>query len=98
MKKLSQAPLPFQGQKRNFVKQFREVIASLDDSYTYIDLFGGSGLLAANIKDIHPNARVVYNDYDNYIGRCQKVAETNHILREMRIILGGGAKESCKAQ
>ncbi len=93
-KNLFKAPLPFQGQKKNFIKQFREVITSLNDEYIYIDLFGGSGLLSANIKDIHPQARVLYNDYDNYTGRCQRVQETNKILHELRKISGGGGGTS----
>ncbi len=84
---LDKAPIPFQGQKRFFLKEFREVISSLDDFYIYVDVFGGSGLLSANIKNIHPKATVVYNDFDNYSGRIKRIKETNKILRELRTII-----------
>lgn len=86
--RINKAPLPFQGQKRHFVKDFREVIKNnFDDSYIFVDLFGGSGLLSANVKDVFPNARVVYNDFDNFTKRCEKVEETNEIILEIGKIL-----------
>lgn len=43
-----QAPLPFVGQKRMFLKHFEEVlnanITNDGDGWTIIDTFGGSGL------------------------------------------------------
>ena len=42
----NQAPLPFQGQKRKFVKLFAEKIETLPDDTIFVDLFGGSGLLS----------------------------------------------------
>ena len=62
--KFNRAPLPFQGQKRNFIKQFNELIKDEFMGYrngVFIDAFGGSGLLSHNIKQIYPNARVIYN-------------------------------------
>ena len=82
--KFSRAPLPFQGQKRNFVKQFNELIKDEFSRYRngiFIDAFGGSGLLSHNIKQIYPNARVIYNDYDGYCERLAHIEETNEILR-----------------
>lgn len=78
------APLPFQGQKRNFIKQFRELIKDEFAPYKngiFIDAFGGSGLLSHNIKQIYPNARVIYNDYDNYSQRLANIEATNEILQ-----------------
>ena len=82
--KFSRAPLPFQGQKRNFIKQFNELIKDEFSRYrngVFIDAFGGSGLLSHNIKQIYPNARVIYNDYDGYCERLAYIEETNEILR-----------------
>ena len=82
--KFNRAPLPFQGQKRNFIKQFNELIKDEFMGYRngiFIDAFGGSGLLSHNIKRIYPNARVIYNDYDGYCERLAHIEETNEILR-----------------
>lgn len=84
MAKFNRAPLPFQGQKRNFIKQFNELIKDEFMSYRngiFIDAFGGSGLLSHNIKQIYPNARVIYNDFDGYCERLAHIEETNEILR-----------------
>ena len=81
--KFNRAPLPFQGQKRNFIKQFNELIKDEFMSYRngiFIDAFGGSGLLSHNIKQIYPNARVIYNDYDGYCERLARIEETSEIL------------------
>ena len=69
MKLLKSAPLPFQGQKRMWVRYLPELYSNIQnpEDYIFIDVFGGSGLLAYNTKQIFPNAEVVYNDFDNYI-------------------------------
>lgn len=59
----NQAPLPFMGQKRKFLKRFREELAKCPPTAVYVDLFGGSGLLSRTVKDTYPKARVVYNDF-----------------------------------
>ena len=84
MNAFNAAPLPFQGQKRNFIKQFRELIKDEFRAHrngVFIDAFGGSGLLSHNIKQIYPSARVIYNDYDGYCERLAHIEETNGILR-----------------
>jgi len=83
------APLPFQGQKRNFIKHFRELIKDEFRAHrngVFIDAFGGSGLLSHNIKQIYPNARVIYNDYDNYSERLANIETTNEILQAIEPI------------
>ena len=83
------APLPFQGQKRNFIKQFRELIKDEFRAHrngVFIDAFGGSGLLSHNIKQIYPNARVIYNDYDNYSERLANIEATNEIFQAIEPI------------
>ena len=87
VKRFNQSPLPFQGQKRNFVKLFRECLIQYDESYTYVDLFGGSGLLSQNVKATYPGAKVVYNDFDQFSKRLKQIPQTNTILAKLRLIL-----------
>lgn len=81
------APLPFMGQKRMFIKEFRNVLKEFPDDAVYIDLFGGSGLLAHVTKQEKPAARVVYNDFDNFRQRLENVGRTNALLAELRAML-----------
>nr|WP_198923825.1 hypothetical protein [Rappaport israeli] len=64
----TQAPLPFIGQKRKFIKLYSQVInehiEADGDGWTIVDAFGGSGLLSHVSKHIKPKARVIYNDFD----------------------------------
>ncbi|WP_131669848.1 DNA adenine methylase [Psychrobacter pygoscelis] len=79
----SKAPIPFVGQKRNFLKAFRLVIEDNipndDEGWTVIDVFGGSGLLANNVKHLRPMANVIYNDFDNYSQRLELISDTNRL-------------------
>lgn len=84
----NQAPLPFQGQKRKFVKLFAEKIENLPDDTIFVDLFGGSGLLSRAAKDTKPMCQVIYNDYDDYHLRIANIANTNKLIAEIRSIAG----------
>lgn len=86
------APLPFNGQKRRFARTFAELLAEhfTGRAPTVVDLFGGSGLLSRVAKDVLPEARVVYNDYDNYAERLANTGRTNALLRELRDIVARG--------
>ena len=84
----NQAPLPFQGQKRKFIKIFAEKIETLPDDTVFVDLFGGSGLLSRAAKDTKPMCRVIYNDYDDYHLRIANIANTNKLIAEIRGITG----------
>lgn len=92
MKNYSQSPLPFQGQKRKFVKHFKEALKAFPDKATYVDLFGGSGLLSHTIKQEKPLARVIWNDYDNFARRLECIPITNEILAQLRPIVAGKSK------
>jgi 16S rRNA G966 N2-methylase RsmD len=92
-KKFTQAPLPFMGQKRRFLNQVKEVLSNCPDNATYVDLFGGSGLLSHTIKQHYPNANVVYNDYDNYRLRLDNVSNTNRLLSDIRAIVAEYPKD-----
>lgn len=80
------APLPFQGQKRRFLNDLRDVLIRFDNVDTVIDLFGGSGLLAHTVKRARPELRVIYNDYDNYCKRLANVNRTNELLGKIRLM------------
>ena len=83
-KTYTSAPLPFMGQKRRFVKEFRKVLAEYPDDVTIVDLFGGSGILSHTAKAVKPNATIVYNDFDNYRKRLAHIPHTNALLDKIR--------------
>lgn len=85
MKKLyNAAPLPFVGQKRNFIRQYKEILNNVPQGATIVDLFGGSGLLSHVAKRMRPDCRVIYNDFDNFEQRLNAVQTTNKLLRKIR--------------
>lgn len=86
-KEYQSAPLPFMGQKRMYIKDFKEVLKQFPDDAIYIDLFGGSGLLSHVTKREKPNATVIYNDFDNYRQRLDNIERTNTLLAELREIV-----------
>lgn len=87
-------PIPFQGQKRNSVQKFTELIHKYyDDSYIFVDLFGGSGLLSYNVKQVFPKAEVYYNDFDGYVDKCRSVRTTNEILGKIAFIVQNVPKQ-----
>lgn len=92
MKNYTQAPLPFQGQKRKFLKDVTKIIEQCPDNAIFVDLFGGSGLLSHTVKKIKPKATVIYNDFDNYSFRLSKVDETNYLLSKIRELTEGFKK------
>ncbi len=86
-----QAPLPFIGQKRNFIKCFRQLltdhIPNNGESWTIVDVFGGSGLLAHNAKHLKPKAHMIYNDFDGYSERLQNIDDINRMRRLLESLL-----------
>lgn len=89
MKNYFQSPLPFQGQKRRFLKQFITALKDFKEDATYIDLFGGSGLLAHTVKQHYPEARVIWNDYDDFTSRLVAIPQTNTLLANLRPLMNG---------
>ncbi len=80
--------MPFQGQKRKFLKEFQTAIKQqFDDTAVFVDLFGGSGLLSHTVKQIYPDARVIYNDFDDYHLRLANIERTNALLADLRPIV-----------
>ena len=82
-KRYTSAPLPFMGQKRRFLKEFKQALNEMQGN-VFIDLFGGSGLLSHTAKSIRPDAQVVYNDFDDYHTRLLHVNKTNRMLEVIR--------------
>jgi len=81
------SPLPFQGQKRMFVKQFATALDEITTARhvtTIVDLFGGSGLLSHTAKRLLPDCRVIWNDFDNFRERLTNIPRTNALLAELR--------------
>ena len=94
MQQYNAAPLPFQGQKRNFLRIYRDLLATLPDDAIFVDLFGGSGLLAHTTRVAKPNATVVYNDYDNYRQRIAAIPTTNALLARIRPLVANVARHA----
>ncbi|MDX6188000.1 DNA adenine methylase [Flavobacterium sp. Fl-318] len=88
------APLPFMGQKRKFLSRFKSALQNYSPTATYVDLFGGSGLLSHAVKSVYPNAKVIFNDYDNYRERLSNVDKTNQLVTELRYLLKDYSKDS----
>lgn len=87
------SPLPFMGQKRRFLKKFKEVLVNNDPQAVYVDLFGGSGLLAHTVKQFYPEATVVFNDYDNFQERLDHLDQTNNLLADIRKLISDLPKD-----
>lgn len=86
-KQYNSAPLPFVGQKRMFAKEFKKVLEQFPNGTTFVDLFGGSGLLSHIAKCQKPHSKVVYNDFDGYRLRLEHIPQTNELLAELREIV-----------
>ena len=78
-------PLPFMGNKRNMLKHIKQVLETMradrqiDRESVFIDVFGGSGLVAHNIKQWYPRNQVLWNDYDNYQKRLDHITQTESL-------------------
>lgn len=89
-KNYTQAPLPFMGQKRRWNQEFKKALETeFTDCGTFVDLFGGSGLLSHFTKSVRPDAQVIYNDFDNYSRRIEAIPTTNALLSDLRAIVAG---------
>jgi site-specific DNA-adenine methylase len=96
LKRYKAAPLPFQGQKRNFVEPFVGTLKELSQSQdikVVVDLFGGSGLLSHTAKRVLPGCKVIYNDYDGFSARLRGVERTNELLTDIRVLLYDCSRE-----
>ncbi|PID65964.1 MAG: hypothetical protein CR977_00145 [Gammaproteobacteria bacterium] len=91
------APLPFIGQKRNFINHFisvvNQVITTDGDGWTIIDAFGGSGLLSHVSKRCKPGATVIYNDFDDYHVRLRHINDTNRLRQKLAVALANSPRQ-----
>lgn len=94
IKRYIQAPLPFQGQKRNWVKILEALALQLPKGATVVDVFGGSGLCAHIFKTARPDLRVIWNDYDNYQERLSQIPQTNIYVQKLYEVMVGIPKDS----
>jgi len=97
MKTYKKAPLPFVGQKRNFLKHFvpllQQHISNNGAGWTIVDVFGGSGLLAHTAKRTLPEVCVVYNDFDGYAERLKHIADTEKLRQKCITITDTAGKD-----
>ena len=82
-------PLPFQGNKSIGRKKFIDIIKRIKDGENkiYVDLFGGSFYLSYLIHQIYPNARIICNDFDNYMQRLCEIPSTQELIRKIREVV-----------
>ena len=82
-------PLPFQGNKSIGKTKFINLLKTLPNGneFTFVDLFGGSFYLSYLTHLIHPKARVITNDFDNYRERLDKIKDTNELLDKIRPLI-----------
>lgn len=95
-----QAPLPFIGQKRMFLKHFEKILSEHipndGEDWVIIDAFGGSGLLSHTAKKLKPKARVIYNDFDEYSERVSHISDTNLLRKQIEQVIGDKVKNGKK--
>jgi 16S rRNA G966 N2-methylase RsmD len=70
-----------------YAKEYIKVLQQFPDGTTFVDLFGGSGLLSHIAKCQKPHSTVVYNDFDGYRQRLEALPVTNALLAELREIV-----------
>lgn len=87
LKEYSKPPLPFEGNKKLWRKNYKEILKEYNDIEIFVDLFGGSGILSNWTKNTYKNAIVIYNDFDNYCERLNNIQTTNDLLSDIRNIL-----------
>lgn len=82
-------PIPFQGNKSIGRLKFIEIVKSIFNggNKIYVDLFGGSFYLSYLIKLIHPSAKVICNDYDNYLTRLKNISSTQELLKKIKEVV-----------
>ena len=87
VKEYSKPPLPFEGNKKLWRKNYKEILKEFEDIEIFVDLFGGSGILSHWTKNTYKDAIVIYNDFDNYRERLNNISTTNELMKDLREIL-----------
>ncbi|AXN96626.1 hypothetical protein [Pasteurella multocida] len=74
-----------------FLKHFSQIlndnIEGDGEGWIIVDVFGGSGLLSHTAKRLKPQARVIYNDFDNYSERLQHIPDINQLRQQLAVAL-----------
>ena len=74
-----------------FLKHFSQILNDNIDGdgegWTIVDVFGGSGLLSHTAKQLKPQARVIYNDFDNYTERLRHIPDINQLRQQLAVAL-----------
>lgn len=70
--------LPFQGLFLSIIEIIKRI--NNGENKTYIDLFGGSFYLSYMIHMIYQSAKVICNDYNNYMKRLQNIQSTQELI------------------
>ena len=73
--------------------EFKKALRQFPNATVFVDLFGGSGLLSHVAKQERPDARVVYNDFDDFHLRLQNIPRTNALLGRHPEFLWGNFKK-----
>lgn len=55
-KEYSKPPLPFEGNKKLWRKNYNQILKDFEDVEIFVDLFGGSGILSRWTKNIYKGA------------------------------------------
>lgn len=87
VKEYSKPPLPFEGNKKLWRKNYKEILKEFGDIEIFIDLFGGSGILSHWTKNTYKDSIVIYNDFDNYRERLKNIPTTNDLMNGIREII-----------
>lgn len=87
VKEYSKPPLPFEGNKKLWRKNYKEILKEYNDIEIFVDLFGGSGILSNWTKNTYKDAIVIYNDFDNYRERLNNIQTTNKNKRFIFIVV-----------
>ena len=87
VKEFSKPPLPFEGNKKLWKKNYKEILKEFGDIEIFVDLFGGSGILSNWTKNTYKDSIVIYNDFDNYRERLNNIPTTNELMKDIREII-----------
>lgn len=87
LKEYTKPPLPFEGNRKLWRKNYKEILKEYNDIEIFVDLFGGSGILSNWTKNTYKDSIVIYNDFDNYRERLNNIQTTNDLLSDIRNIL-----------
>ena len=87
-------PLPFIGNKSYGRKKFLDFLFQIanGNDMIFVDLFGGSFYISYMIHKVFPQAKIVCNDFDNYMERLKNIDKTNIFIDKVKEILKDSEK------